>query len=62
MELNLPNGYTLVKTEELHNIEKLSKEYQKFRKIYYSYNKLLNRIFKTTEEILNPLKEEENVK
>ena len=56
MELNLPDGYTLISTKELHAIKKIAQEYVKFRNIYFRYNKELNKLFKLADIIVNPLK------
>jgi len=54
MEFNLPNGYTAIRTEELQNIKKLADEFIKFVKTYHIYNRQLNGIFKTAEDIIKP--------
>lgn len=58
MDFALPDGYTLIKTDELVRIKNLASKYQQFKQTYYRYNKQLNRLLNETDRVLNPLKEE----
>ena len=53
MELQTPDGYTLIRTTELHQIRKCAREYSTFRVTYYKYNKKLNKLFKLMDAIIN---------